>query len=927
MESFKNESLPTTNTSTATSAPSLWVNNGNSHCSGNAAKAKVAATHLWDHGETTTTNNNNNTNNANSNHRSNPKTPTPHIPTENLRLYPLFYHNSKNRRQLSCQVSSFDSYLQYFKLSPKAFCLDVVLFPILAGLLMHGPGLKVKWPFEEWPEYLESLLGAAVEGVFLLLLATSVAHAGHCIHGYLSETSCCPNSSKWGNIVLKAYALLGMGLAAWAFGFVLLAILGDATFRVMSGNDSPSAEVLRAGFGDARAHVTAQFQHDLFGTLGRLVFAASCLAGSVYVYVYPLRKQWRYKTANNGGNGGADVDGSTRLIMAGGGAATRQQQHDVESRPFQVSETSSNRCAIWSKGSLPKSKVLQVYITGSILGLAACYFNSQTLYTPVVFAYLSVFCGDDVTLMTHEHQRRDYQGEHHDALYKPVSGGGRGPNVIFLQHESLSGSIMLNTDQGVAAMPFFQDMMHNDPNMYVFEGARTGSGNTIDALPALMTGCLPYDEAAIGWVHEYGRTIGYDFKSRGYSTASFSSRALDRTITSGLWSMLYDLLVGGMDKVVDPLSMNWSRDNAEGSDDRKMLPEFEGWLAEFDNATSTTTGGGAQQRSLFYAQFYNFNQHYPYLKDPKNKAQTHRYFDSLTTTDEFLKRLFEILDRTGRLENTIIVGSGDHGEDPFKENYVRLSAFNSNVLHTASYIYYPKNLMPNPAMGERLRRNTQKMSYTLDMYPTIQSIINGGSYDYLQHAHHGCITGVDLTAVDIPDDRVTISWNMVTSQIAKKGPAQLWALSTKDPATGKELSLYHRKFHSNHPRLKQGKDNWYVLKFNECTRDTSASNLCIDEVNENDKEIFRGAVDWIKNTPMLGGGVRTSKLVEFFSSMVKYEETGGGEAAVAGLPAVGGRSGRRSFLWSVVVFVTVRRCRGAGRWMAAVVGWWLVVGG
>ena len=32
--------------------------------------------------------------------------------------------------------------------------------PLLAGLLLHGPGLKVKWEYEEWPEYAASLVAA-----------------------------------------------------------------------------------------------------------------------------------------------------------------------------------------------------------------------------------------------------------------------------------------------------------------------------------------------------------------------------------------------------------------------------------------------------------------------------------------------------------------------------------------------------------------------------------------------------------------------------------------------------------------------------------------------------------------------------------------------------------------------------------------------
>ena len=155
----------------------------------------------------------------------------------------------------------------------------------------------------------------------------------------------------------------------------------------------------------------------------------------------------------------------------------------------------------------------------------------------------------------------------------------------------------------------------------------------------------------------------------------------------------------------------------------------------------------------------------PYLKDPKNEAQPHRYYDSMLTLDEFIKGIFDILERTGRLDNTIIVGLGDHGEDPFKKAYVRLGALNSNLLHAGSYIYYPSSIMPDQSVGEVLRHNTQKMTYTQDMYPTIQSILNGSGRNNVDHLykdyfHDGCITGVDLTTVEIPDDRVVISWNV-----------------------------------------------------------------------------------------------------------------------------------------------------------------------
>ena len=240
------------------------------------------------------------------------------------------------------------------------------------------------------------------------------------------------------------------------------------------------------------------------------------------------------------------------------------------------------------------------------------------------------------------------------------------------------------------------------------------------------------------------------------------------------------------------------------------------------------------------------------------------------------------------MENTIIIGSGDHGEDPFKDSYVRVAALNSNVLHTASYIYYPQHLMPNPSMAERLRKNTQKMTHILDMYPTIQGIINGGNYDVLQHTPDGCITGVDLTSVDIPEDRVTISINLASSNSVENSrnsvpwQARLWALSTTD-SKGRELTLYHRRHKFKHPNLKQGTDNFYILEFGECTRNISNSNLCMQDINEEYKEIFRRAIQWLKHTPFYHDGVKNSELVEHFGKNTIYNELDRDE--------VGGRNG------------------------------------
>mmetsp|Transcript_28240 Transcript_28240/g.45902 ORF Transcript_28240/g.45902 Transcript_28240/m.45902 type:complete len:168 (+) Transcript_28240:2-505(+) len=161
------------------------------------------------------------------------------------------------------------------------------------------------------------------------------------------------------------------------------------------------------------------------------------------------------------------------------------------------------------------------------------------------------------------------------------------------------------------------------------------------------------------------------------------------------------------------------------------------------------------------------------------------------------------------------------------------------------------------------------------MHPTISSILHGGYYNPLEVVPEGCITGVDLTSVPIPDDRVVISWNHVSSYTLSKLPAEFWGLSTRD-SNGKDWSLYHRLGKKKLVNIKQDKDNWYVLEYGECTRNTKdLKNYCSSaKLSESQTELFKRAVEWVKHTPMLKEGIGDSKLVQKFVDKVKWKETG-----------------------------------------------------
>lgn len=106
---------------------------------------------------------------------------------------------------------------------------------------------------------------------------------------------------------------------------------------------------------------------------------------------------------------------------------------------------------------------------------------------------------------------------------------GKIPNVVFVIHESLSGEHMLTSTAYSKMMPFVEQMMHSKDEYFVFENVRTVSGDTVDAVTALQSGCLPLN-------HEEGRetalktTLATQFKARGYDTVSFSSNVLVSSI-------------------------------------------------------------------------------------------------------------------------------------------------------------------------------------------------------------------------------------------------------------------------------------------------------------------------------------------------------------------------------------------------------------
>lgn len=327
------------------------------------------------------------------------------------------------------------------------------------------------------------------------------------------------------------------------------------------------------------------------------------------------------------------------------------------------------------------------------------------------------------------------------------------PNIVVVMHESLSGELMMTHESSAKATPFFHEMLKSQDEYFVFEHARTVSGDTVDALSAIQSGCDPVD-------HKESRhyalktTLATEFKSQGYKTVSFSSRGLNLAGTK--WFMTQHQLTTNFDQVFDPTVTKDPLENPPGQDDRKMVENFKTWLTE----------NHSDGDEPFYAQFYYFNSHYPFF-DNKDKKSESRLDGMLETVDQSIKRIFDILEETGDLDNTIVIGSADHGERRTPTKYGRLREWSKDILHVPIYVRMPRKFFDTDEEVKTLRHNTQQLVSTLDLYPTIMHLLSGESLEDYSEADEHCARGYDLLDSKIEADRIAWSFPGVSKNFSR----------------------------------------------------------------------------------------------------------------------------------------------------------------
>ena len=253
------------------------------------------------------------------------------------------------------------------------------------------------------------------------------------------------------------------------------------------------------------------------------------------------------------------------------------------------------------------------------------------------------------------------------------------------------------------------------------------------------------------------------------------------------WAVLDDLFNQNFDLVSGPKEMREPIVNQGGIDDRRTVSHFKEWVKNGRNASN--------DKPFFAVLVFN-NNHYPHLRHEtytdSQEGDTEpikRYFSSLRTTDESIEAIFRFLggssddyrNHVGNiLENTIIMGAGDHGETP--GNIKRLGDLNAPILQVPMYMHIPKSFITLKIV-DTLSMNSERTTSSLDLIPTLRSVLRL-PFQYTTEQTMKCLTGRSLANSVIPVDRVAVAW---------QGPPLLINSRIAAFATSSEILISHNR--------------------------------------------------------------------------------------------------------------------------------------
>lgn len=286
-------------------------------------------------------------------------------------------------------------------------------------------------------------------------------------------------------------------------------------------------------------------------------------------------------------------------------------------------------------------------------------------------------------------------------------------NVLFVVNESWDVSGVPSYDS-VSRMPYLAKWLSEESaNTVVFKNAFTNSTCTDVSMPSIFTGTSPAENSNLFFTNPFV----WDYaKSASYFVGYFSSQRLS-------WNS-YDKYIGkerfdvsfSADKDVYPII------NDLGFDDIKLAKEFNTFINTYND------------KRPFFA-VYNTNALHGPCQNESDEMELPQelgaYQKAQLILDKSLGLVIENLKRKGLYDNTVIIMTGDHGNEDPSSSLPRIKSFYENSFRIPIIIKLPSGF--ENSSKQSLFLNGDKNVSNLDLAPTIQSIVCSG----FQHSYKG----------------------------------------------------------------------------------------------------------------------------------------------------------------------------------------------
>jgi hypothetical protein len=288
----------------------------------------------------------------------------------------------------------------------------------------------------------------------------------------------------------------------------------------------------------------------------------------------------------------------------------------------------------------------------------------------------------------------------------PLPAAADRVNVLVIVQESLGAWQWAPWNHKADSSPRIVELLATDaPTAAWFADAVTAAGATAVSLPTILTGLGP---DAPGDDFSRAPLLWQEARALGYRTALLSAQNWD-------WLSFRSFFLGaeGPDVAKTALELGGARVNDSGVDDATVAAE----VTRFIDASPA-------DRPFFVVMQLNASHRPCWAPDVDDAPSLEeRCARAARYVDDAAARVIAHLRARGRLEETLIIGTSDHGESFRDDRPARLESYYEDVTRVPLWARLPAAYVArHPDAPARLAEATRARVSNLDIFPTLLDV-------------------------------------------------------------------------------------------------------------------------------------------------------------------------------------------------------------